>query len=59
MRVNLQDYVRWRGDLTFAERPFTIVDNLALAAVSYLNLAGIVPGPPAGRASRSARPRGC
>lgn len=42
--MNLQDYVRWRGDLTFAERPFTIVDNLALAAVSYLNLAGIVPG---------------
>lgn len=42
--MNLQDYIRWRGDLTFAERPFTIVDNLALAAVSYLNLAGIVPG---------------
>lgn len=42
--MNLQDYVRWRGDLTFSERPFTIVDNMVLAAVSYLNLAGIVPG---------------
>lgn len=41
--MNLQDYVRWRGDLTLAERPFNVVDNLALAAVSYLNLAGIVP----------------
>lgn len=41
--MNLQDYVRWRGDLTLAERPFNVIDNLALAAISYLNLAGIVP----------------
>lgn len=41
--MNVQDYLRWRGDLTLAERPFNTVDNLALAAISYLNLAGIVP----------------
>ncbi|WP_420114297.1 hypothetical protein, partial [Pseudactinotalea sp.] len=41
--MNLQDYLRWRGDLTFAERSFNTVDNLALAAISYLNLADIVP----------------
>ncbi|WP_420114495.1 Mbeg1-like protein [Pseudactinotalea sp.] len=41
--MNLQDYLRWRGDLTFAERAFNTVDNLALAAISYLNLADIVP----------------
>lgn len=41
--MNLQDYLRWRGDLTFAERAFNTVDNLALSAISYLNLADIVP----------------
>lgn len=46
--MNLQDYLHWRGDLTLAERPFNTVDNLALAAISYLNLAGIVPSTEAG-----------
>jgi len=41
--ANLLDYVRWRGDLTFAERPFNIVDNLVLAALSNVGLAGVVP----------------
>jgi hypothetical protein len=43
---NLQSYVRWRGDLTFAERPFTLVDNLVLAALAYLDLEGLVPTAP-------------
>ncbi|GMA34446.1 Mbeg1-like protein [Demequina litorisediminis] len=41
--ANLQDYVRWRGDLTFAERPFNDVDNLVLSALAYVDLAGLVP----------------
>lgn len=44
---NLQDYVRWRGDLTFAERPFNLIDNLVLSALAYLDLEGVVPGPQA------------
>ncbi|GAA2180552.1 DUF2974 domain-containing protein [Brooklawnia cerclae] len=43
--ANLQDYVRWRGDFTLAEREFNTVDNLVLSALSYLDLDGIVPGP--------------
>lgn len=42
--ANLQDYVRWRGDLTFEERGFNMVDNLVLVALAYLDLDGIVPG---------------
>lgn len=41
--ANLLDYVRWRGDLTFAERPFNIVDNLVIAALSNVELADAVP----------------
>ena len=33
----------WRGDITFAERPFNEVDNLLLAELSYLDFGGIVP----------------
>lgn len=43
--ANLQDYVRWRGDLTLAERPFNLVDNLVLTALSNIDLDGVVPGP--------------
>lgn len=31
------DYLRWRGDLTFAQAPFNEVDNLILCIISYLN----------------------
>ncbi len=39
----IHDYLRWRGDLTFDERPFNEVDNLALSALAYLDFTGIVP----------------
>lgn len=42
--ANILDYVDWRGDLTFAERPFNEVDNLILSVLSYLDFAGIVSG---------------
>ncbi len=41
--ANMHDYLRWRGDLTFGERPFNDVDNLVLSAFVYLDLSGIVP----------------
>ena len=42
--ANVHDYLRWRGDLTLAERPFNDVDNLVLAMLSYLELKGVVGG---------------
>lgn len=41
--ANINDYLRWRGDLSFAERPFNDVDNIILATLSYLDFSGIVP----------------
>ncbi len=41
---NIVTYVQWRGDLTFEEKAFGEVDNLILSQLSYLDLAGIVPG---------------
>ena len=41
--ANILDYLIWRGDLTFAERPFNEVDNLILSELCYLDFDGIVP----------------
>jgi len=43
--ANLLDYLKWRGDLDFAQSPFNPVDNIILSQFSYLPLDGIVPGP--------------
>lgn len=40
---NLESYIRWRGDLTFAERPFCEVDNLVFCELVYFDFAGILP----------------
>ena len=40
--ASILDYLDWRGDITFAERPFNEVDNLLLAELSYLDFGGIV-----------------
>lgn len=37
------DYLEWRGDLSFQERPFNDVDNVILSMLSYLDFTGIVP----------------
>ncbi len=38
---NMMDYIKWRGDLSFAHSPFNLVDNLLLAYFAYVNLDGI------------------
>ncbi|MGV8049416.1 MAG: DUF2974 domain-containing protein [Anaerolineaceae bacterium] len=40
---NIQDYLDWRGDLTFANDPFNEVDNLVFSVFSYLDFEGVVP----------------
>lgn len=42
--ADLIEYIRWRGDLTFLERPFNEVDNLVLSQIAYHAFDGIVPG---------------
>lgn len=37
--ANICDYLEWRGDLSFEERPFNEVDALILSCLSYLDLA--------------------
>ncbi len=41
--ANIYDYMDWRGDLTFKERPFNDVDNLILAEICYADMEDIVP----------------
>ncbi len=41
--ADLIEYIRWRGDLTFSERPFNNIDNLVLSQVCYQDLEGIAP----------------
>ncbi len=35
--ANIIDYVKWRGDLSFAERSFTVVDNLVFSHLAYVD----------------------
>lgn len=39
----IEDYIRWRGDLTFAQSPFNEVDNLVLSQIAYVDLKNIIP----------------
>ena len=41
--ADILDYLSWRGDLTLAASPFNEVDNLILAELSFVPLAGYVP----------------
>ena len=41
--ASIHDYLYWRADLTFADRPFNDVDNLILSCLSYLDFMDIVP----------------
>lgn len=35
--ANIIDYLKWRGDLTFAASPFNEVDNLILSVLSFID----------------------
>lgn len=39
---NILDYIDWRGDIRFGERPFNDVDNLILSELAYINMNGII-----------------
>lgn len=41
--ANLFDYVKWRGDISFAYDPFNEVDNLLLAQLAYTDFEGCIP----------------
>jgi len=41
---NIIDYMKWRGDLTFAQDSFNEIDNLILSQLVYVELNNIVPG---------------
>lgn len=42
----LLDYIAWRGDLTFAERPLNEVDNAVLSQLAYFNYNEVSDGQP-------------
>lgn len=42
--ANLFDYLEWRGDLTFEQSPFNVVDNLILSCLGYVVLEELVSG---------------
>ncbi len=40
---NILDYLKWRGDLSFAQDGLNEVDNLILSTLAYIEFDGIVP----------------
>lgn len=41
--ANIEDYIKWRGDLSFEQSPFCRVDALVLCQISYLNFDRLLP----------------
>ena len=41
---NIEEYLDWRGDITFDVDPFNEVDNLILSELVYTDFGDIVPG---------------
>ena len=41
--ANIEDYIKWRGDLSFQQDPFNDIDNLILTQIAYVDFEGIVP----------------
>ncbi len=40
---NMADYILWRGDMTFSERPFNEVDSLIFCEAAYARWDGMLP----------------
>ena len=45
---NVQDYLTWRGDLSFAQSSFNEVDSLILTELTYMDFSEVVPAPGGG-----------
>ena len=45
---SINDYLDWRGDLTFSASPFCEVDNLIFSMLAFIDYGGIVPETPLG-----------
>lgn len=43
--ANIEDYLKWRGDLDFKADPFNEVDAVILSELAYVDFKGIVDGP--------------
>ncbi|MCR5785197.1 MAG: DUF2974 domain-containing protein [Eubacterium sp.] len=41
--ANIEEYIKWRGDITFRERPFNEVDNLIFSEIAYVDLDDVIP----------------
>lgn len=41
--MNFMDYLTWRGDITFDERPLNEVDNLIFSELAYLKMDELIP----------------
>ena len=41
--ANINDYIDWRGDISFEQSPLNDVDNLIFSEFCFLDLRGIVP----------------
>ena len=41
---NIIDYMKWRGDLTFAQDSFNEIDNLILSQLVYVEQNNMIPG---------------
>jgi hypothetical protein len=44
--ATIEDYLHWRGDISFRERPLNPVDNLIFSVFAYLPFDGLVPQEP-------------
>ena len=44
--ANMLDYVKWRGDISFAERGVNEVDSLIFSTIAYFNMEGYVSHEP-------------
>ncbi len=43
--ANIFDYIEFRGDIKFSERPLNAVDNIILSELAYVEMDDYVPGP--------------